>query len=68
MYFMFYYFEPIFIKKFLWESGFSNFGHMTIFTKQKFVFWPPFWNGTFFYFLFLKFFLLLYGYLEYIQT
>ena len=27
------YFEPNFIEKFNWESGFSNFGHVTIFAK-----------------------------------
>ena len=31
--FMFSYFEPNFIEKFHWESGFSNFGHVTIFAK-----------------------------------
>ena len=35
---MFSYFEPNFIEKFYWESGFSNFGHVTIFAKWKFVF------------------------------
>ena len=45
---MFFNFEPTFIEKFLWESGFSNFGHVTIFAKQKFVFWSPFWNETYF--------------------
>ena len=35
---MFFNFEPNFIEKFLWESGFSNFGHVTIFAKRKFVF------------------------------
>ena len=30
---MFPYFEPNFIEKFHWESGFSNSGHMTIFVK-----------------------------------
>ena len=39
---MYSYFEPNFIEKFLWESGFSIFGHLTIFAKQKFGFWPPF--------------------------
>ena len=37
--------SQILLKKFLWESGFSNFGdigHMTIFAKQQFVFWLPF--------------------------
>ena len=43
--FMFSYFEPNFIEKSFWESGFSNFGHMTVFAKWKLVFWPPFWNG-----------------------
>ena len=28
---MFSYFEPNFIEKFFWESGFSNFGHMSVF-------------------------------------
>ena len=46
--FMFYNFEPNFIGKFLWESGFSNFGHVTFIPKRKFVFWPPFWNKSFF--------------------
>ena len=32
---MFSYFELNFIEKFHWESGFSNFGHVTIFMKQK---------------------------------
>ena len=27
--------EPNFVEKFLWESDFSNFGHVTIFAKQK---------------------------------
>ena len=60
--FMFSNFEPNFIEKFLWESVFffSNFGHVTIFAKWKFVFWPPFQNGSFIYlffsFLFLFFF------------
>ena len=49
--------EPNFIEKFLWESGFSIFGHMTIFAKQKFDFWPPFWTEHFF----KMFFLLIYG-------
>ena len=31
---MFFYFEPTFIGKFHPESGFSNFGHVTIFAKQ----------------------------------
>ena len=39
---MFSYFEPNFIEKFHWENDFSNFGHVTIFVKRKFVFWPPF--------------------------
>ena len=40
---MFFYFEPNFIEKFHQESGFSNFGHVIIFVKQKFdFFWPPF--------------------------
>ena len=33
--------------KLLWEKGFSNFGHVTIFMKRKFIFWPPFWKKTF---------------------
>ena len=44
---MFFTFEPNFIAKFLWKSGFSNFDHLTFFVKRKFVFWPPFWNETF---------------------
>ena len=46
---MFSYFDPNFIEKFLQESVFvflflffSNFGHMTIYEKRKFVFWLPF--------------------------
>ena len=35
---MFSYFELNFIEKYVWESGFSNFGHVTTFAKQKFVF------------------------------
>ena len=35
--FMFY-FESNFIEKFLWESDFSNFGHVTKWAKRKFVF------------------------------
>ena len=57
--FMFSYFEPNFNEKYHWESGFSNFGQMTIFAKWKFIFWPPFWNETFF----KMFFLLIYGWL-----
>ena len=30
--FMFFDFDPKFIEKFLWESGFSNFGHVTVFS------------------------------------
>ena len=45
---MFSYFEPNFIEKFHWESGFSNFGHVIIFAKRKLIFWRPFWNATFF--------------------
>ena len=40
--FMFSYFEPNFIEKFLWESGFSNFGQNRNDVKQKSVIWPPF--------------------------
>ena len=32
---MFSYFEPNFIEKFLWESGFSNFGQNQNDVKQK---------------------------------
>ena len=41
------YIEPNFIEKFFRESGFSNFGHVTIFAKWKLVhvYWPPFRNG-----------------------
>ena len=35
---MFFYFQPNFVEKLLWENGFSNFGHVTIFAKQKFIF------------------------------
>ena len=35
MYSCSYYFEPNFIEKFHWESGFSNFGQVTIFAKRK---------------------------------
>ena len=35
-------FNQILFKKFLWESGFSNFGLVTIFAKRKFVFWGHF--------------------------
>ena len=31
--FTFSYFELNFIEKSIWESGFSNFGHRTVFTK-----------------------------------
>ena len=40
--FMFSYFKPNFIEKLFWESGFSNFGHTTVFTKWKSVYWPSF--------------------------
>ena len=43
---MIFYFEPNFIEKFLWESGFSNFGRNRNDAKWKSVIWPPFWNGT----------------------
>ena len=43
---MFSYFEPNFLEKFLWESGFSNFCQNQNDTKQKSVIWQPFWNGT----------------------
>ena len=33
--FIFSYFELDFIEKFHWESGFSNFGHVTIFAPKK---------------------------------
>ena len=46
--FLFFKFQSNLIAKFLWKSGFSNFGHVTIFTKRKFIFWPPFWNETLF--------------------
>ena len=62
--FMFLHFEPncIDIEKFVKESGFSNFGHVNVFSKQKFVFWPPFGNGTFFYFRFCWFVVVLVAY------
>ena len=46
--FMFSYFEPNFIYKFLWKCGFSNFGYEVFFVKRIIVFWSPFWNRTFF--------------------
>ena len=51
------YFEPKSIEKILWVSGFSNFGHVTIFAKQKFGFLAAIlkWN------IFLMFFLLICG-------
>ena len=58
--FMFSWFEPNFIEKFYWKSGFSNFGHVTIFAKRKFFFWPPFGNDTFFNVLFADVYLFLY--------
>ena len=45
---MFSYFEPTFIEKFLWESGFSNFGHVTTFAKRKFVFLAAIWKRNIF--------------------
>ena len=33
--FMFLNFEPNFKEKFLWESGFSNFGHLTFFSRKE---------------------------------
>ena len=51
--FMFSYFEPNFIEKFLWKSSFINFRHVTIFAKRKFILWSPFWNGTIFGFFLL---------------
>ena len=52
--FMFSYFEPDFIEKFFWESGFSNLGHMTVFVRQNFVFGhhfetEHFWSFFFFF-------------------
>ena len=51
--FMFFNVEPNFIgKKNPSLKWFSNFGHVLFFslffTKRKCVFWPPFWNVTFF--------------------
>ena len=59
--FIFFYFEPNFIVKVLWESGVfsSNFGHVTFFEKRKFVIWPPFCNGTFFEYSFCWFMVVL---------
>ena len=45
---MFSYFEPNFIEKFHWESGFSNFGHVIIFAKRKFIFGGHFETQQFF--------------------
>ena len=43
------FYEPNFIKKFLWESGFSNFRRNQNDTKWKLVICPPFWNGKSFF-------------------
>ena len=34
-FFMFFNFEPNFIEKFLWKSGFSNFGHVTFLRNEN---------------------------------
>ena len=44
--FMFY-FDQNLIEKCHWESGYSNFGHMTWFAKWKSILWSPFWNAKF---------------------
>ena len=45
------------IKKFLWESGFSNFHRDGNDAKRKLIIWLPFWNGIFSFlkWLFLEF-------------
>ena len=35
------------LKKFFWESGFSDFQRNRNDAKQKLVIWPPFGNGNF---------------------
>ena len=37
MYILCFNFEPNFIEKFFWESGFSKFGHVTFFAERQFV-------------------------------
>ena len=39
---MFFNFKPNFIEKFVWETGFSNFGHVTVLRNDDL-----FWNETF---------------------
>ena len=66
-------FEPNFIEKFFWESGFSNFGRVTVFAKWKSVYWLPFWSGEIllllfsFVFVFVFCFSLIYGCFRCIQ-
>ena len=59
--FMFSYFEPNFLEKFHWESGFSNFDHVTILAKQKLVFFFFFLAAILKHNILLMFFLLIYG-------
>ena len=53
---MFFYFEPNFIEKFLWESVFSNFGHVT-FRETKIHILSAILKRN----IFWMFFLLMYG-------
>ena len=55
---MFFNFEPSFIEKFFLKSGFSNFGHVTIFAKRKFALSAATLKRTIF---FYRSFLLIYG-------
>ena len=50
---MFFYFESNFIEKFLWKSGFSNFGHATL---SKIRFFGRYFETEYF----LMFFMLIY--------
>ena len=40
------------MEKFFWESGFSNFGHVTVFAKWKLVYWRHFETVNVFQFVF----------------
>ena len=55
--------SSISLEKFLWKSVFSNFGHVTIFAKQKFVFLDAILKQI----IFWMFFLLIYGFFRCIQ-
>ena len=59
---MFSYFEPNFIEKFLWESGFSNFGQNRSEIKIGYLaaIFKRYNNFIFFFFLFLFLFLFLF--------